>query len=80
METQPVAVDAIGRTVADNVRAEMHRQGLTWRDLTERTGISRTQLARALNGSRSFHLNEVALLAVALRVDIASLVAPTERS
>jgi transcriptional regulator with XRE-family HTH domain len=80
METQPGAAAAIGLTVVGRVREEARRQGLTWRDLTERTGISRTRLARAFSGRRPLNLNELALFADALGVDVSALAAPTEPS
>ncbi len=56
--------------VADRVAESIKASGVTVAWLCEQTGIPRTTLARRLNGSTAFDLNELDRIAAALRVAV----------
>ena len=68
------AASQMGRTV----EASMERVGLSQRSLAESTGIPLATLNRSINGHRSFKYDELARIAIVLKVRPSDLVAAAE--
>lgn len=62
--------------IAAEVRASLARSGHSALWLSERSGISKTALSLKLKAQRSFTVEELVAVSVALDVDPARLVAP----
>lgn len=66
------------RSIAGEIRAVMGRSRMSGRELAARAGLSQTALARRLNGQIPINVDELASVAAALAVPVASLVAPLD--
>jgi len=73
-----MAIRTATRRVASNVRAEMARRNHTQQSLAQAVGKTQQSLSRRLSGRTSFTIDELADIAVALNVNLASLVEVTE--
>ena len=76
LTTKPshVTHDSTIRRIADNVRAEMARTGLSQTALAERISLSQTALSRRLSGGMPFDVRELDEIANALDVSLTTLV------
>lgn len=61
----------IRESIADEVAAEMSRQGKTQEDLEAATGISQSAISYRLRGISAFHAEELVLVARFLAVPVA---------
>lgn len=64
----------INEVTAEAVRTAYKNAGATIASLSEETGIPGTTLKRRLNGSTSFHLDELVRIAKALDVTLGALI------
>lgn len=64
----------INEVTAEAVRTAYKNAGATIATLSEDTGIPSTTLKRRLNGSTSFHLDELARIAKSLNVSLGDLI------
>lgn len=60
--------------VASNVRAEMARRRITQRDVATALGIAHSAVSHRLTGRTTFDVNELAVIAGLLGVEVAHLV------
>jgi transcriptional regulator with XRE-family HTH domain len=65
--------------VGANVRAEMSRAGKSQNDLAAVLGVTQTAVSKRLRGVTPFDVNEIALVARALDVDMSVLIADPAR-
>jgi transcriptional regulator with XRE-family HTH domain len=63
--------------IAGEIRAELARQNLTYKALSEATGIPAATMTRRLKGTRPFYLEELQSIAQFLGLTLSEL---TERS
>lgn len=63
------------RSVAGNVKAELARRDLSGSDIIPVLGISRNAVYDRLRAKRSFEVNELALIAEFLDIDVSVLMA-----
>ena len=62
-----------------NVRAEMARAGVSQSALADRVGLSQSGLSKRLRGAVPFDINEAHAIALALNVDVHTLL-PTPQA
>lgn len=71
---QPLQDKITRHNIADNVRAEMARRQMTQVSLAETLGYNPKRLARRLNGSISFSIDELLVIAAVLHCRLSALV------
>ena len=59
--------------IAGELRAERARQGLTFDELAERSGVAKTTVNRALKGDTALAVEVLIPLCAALRIDLGQL-------
>ena len=68
-------IDALTKAVADILKWEFLRSGLSYDDLERETDLSRSTIGRLLNGRREASVSQLVAMAEALRLDASGLLA-----
>lgn len=64
--------------VAEEIRAEIARQKISVRDLSEMTGIPKSSLARIVDGSRSPRITDAEAISRAVGIKLSDLIRRAE--
>ncbi|MCQ4119850.1 helix-turn-helix domain-containing protein [Rhodococcus tibetensis] len=78
MAQSPRRVGSYTVAVAEELRAAVERLELTHVDISERTGIPRSTVGKILSGKRAMDVEEIALLAAAVKMSVRKLMTAAE--